>query len=222
MARDVVRGFLDLYAYERGWQAMKDALDEFESFHSGLRAELFLQPTADEVHELVRARRFVILQGPPGTGKTRLADTIRRRFFDGRGMTIQFHPAVTYEDFVAGLAPDADERSLRFAVREGSLAAAVRQARTGPFLLIIDEINRGDLGKVLGEAIYLFESAEVGGSNARTVRLPHPIDGKHELQLPDSLYILATMNTAGGLVKKCVNEIRRRPSARLGSQHVLR
>ena len=210
IARDVVRGFLDLYAYERGWQVMKDALDEYETFHASLRAELFLQPTADEVHKLVRARRFVILQGPPGTGKTRMADTIRRQFFDGRGMTVQFHPAVTYEDFIIGLSPDADERSLRFTVREGSLAAAVREARAGPFLLIIDEINRGDLGKVLGEAIYLFEPAEVGGSNARTVRLPHPIDGKNELQLPDSLYILATMNTADRNIAAMDLAIRRR------------
>jgi len=210
IARDVVRGFLDLYAYERGWQVLKDALDEYETFHASLRAELFLQPTAGEVHELVGARRFVILQGPPGTGKTRMADTIRRRFFDGRGMTVQFHPAVTYEDFIIGLSPDADERSLRFTVREGSLAAAVREARTGPFLLIIDEINRGDLGKVLGEAIYLFEPAEVGGTNARTVRLPHPIDGKNELQLPDSLYILATMNTADRNIAAMDLAIRRR------------
>jgi 5-methylcytosine-specific restriction enzyme B len=210
LARDVVRGFLDLYAYERGWQVMKDALNEYESFHASLRAELFLQPTADEVHDLVKARRFVILQGPPGTGKTRMADTVRRQFFADRGMTVQFHPAVTYEDFVVGLSPDADERSLRFAVREGSLAAAIRQARAGPFLLIIDEINRGDLGKVLGEAIYLFEPAEVGGSNARTVRLPHPIDGKNELRLPESLYILATMNTADRNIAAIDLAIRRR------------
>jgi hypothetical protein len=84
------------------------------------------------VHELLKTRRFVVLQGPPDTGKTRMADDIRRQFFGARGMTVQFHPAVTYEDFVVGLSPDAQDRSLRFTVREGWLAAAVRQAQDGP------------------------------------------------------------------------------------------
>ncbi len=45
-----------------------------------------------------------------------MAETVREKFFANHGTTLQFHPAVTYEDF------------------------------------IVDEINRGDLGKVLGEA----------------------------------------------------------------------
>jgi 5-methylcytosine-specific restriction protein B len=209
-ARDVVRAFLDLYAYERGWQIMQAAKAEHDQFHAQLRSELFVQPTADEVHALLKTRRFVVLQGPPGTGKTRMADDILRHFFSKRGITVQFHPAVTYEDFVVGLSPDAEDRSLRFSVREGSLAAAARQAKDGPFLLVIDEINRADLGKVLGEAIYLFEPGEIGGERARRVRLPHAIDGQSELQLPDNLYVLATMNTADRSIASMDLAIRRR------------
>jgi 5-methylcytosine-specific restriction protein B len=105
-ARDVVRAFFDLYAYERGWQVMQAAKEEYQHLHSKLRSQLFEQPTPSEVHELLKARRFVILQGPPGTGKTRMADEIRRQYFRGHGMTVQFHPAVTYEDFIVGLSPD--------------------------------------------------------------------------------------------------------------------
>jgi 5-methylcytosine-specific restriction protein B len=209
-ARNVVRAFLDLYAYERSWQIMKAAEDEYDEFHAALRSELFLQPTIDGVHQLLRKRRFVVLQGPPGTGKTRMADEIRRQCFGGRGMTVQFHPAVTYEDFVVGLSPDAEDRTLRFAVREGWLAAAARQAGGGPFLMVIDEVNRADLGKVLGEAIYLFEPGEVGGEMARRVRLPHAIDGKTELALPENLYVLATMNTADRSIASMDLAIRRR------------
>ncbi len=133
VARDVVRAFLDLYAYERGWQVMQSARVEYEQFHGELRKELFVQPTPSEVFELLKTRRFVVLQGPPGTGKTRMADEIRRQFFSGRGMTVQFHPAVTYEDFVVGLSPDAEDRSLRFMVREGWLTAASRLAKERPF-----------------------------------------------------------------------------------------
>jgi 5-methylcytosine-specific restriction protein B len=125
-------------------------------------------------------------------------------------MTVQFHPAVTYEDFVVGLSPDADDRSLRFVVREGWLARAAREARQGPFVLVIDEVNRADLGKVLGEAIYLFEPGEVGGTRGRHVQLPHAIDGNNELALPQNLYVLATMNTADRSIAPLDLAIRRR------------
>ena len=209
-AREVVRSFLDLYAYERGWQPMQTAKVEYEEFHAQLRRELFEQPTPSEVNGLLRRRRFVVLQGPPGTGKTRMAEEIRQDFFDGRGMTVQFHPAVTYEDFVVGLSPDPQDRVLRFSVREGWLATAIRRAREGPFVLVIDEINRADLGKVLGEAIYLFEPDEVGGERARHVELPHAIDGNSDLKLPDSLFVLATMNTADRSIASMDLAIRRR------------
>jgi 5-methylcytosine-specific restriction protein B len=210
VARDVVRAFVDLYAYERGWQVMKAAEAEYDSFHAALRSELFVAPTPAEVHDLLRKRRFVVLQGPPGTGKTRLADEVRRSFFGGTGMTVQFHPAVTYEDFVVGLSPDAKESALRFTVREGWLTSAARLAEEQPFVLVIDEVNRADLGKVLGEAIYLFEPDEVGGERARHVRLPHPVNGRTELTLSENLYVLATMNTADRSIASIDLAIRRR------------
>jgi len=209
-ARQVVRAFFDLYAYERGWQVMTAVKGEYDEFHAGLRAELFEQPTPDKVYELLKTRRFVVLQGPPGTGKTRMADEIRQQFFDKRGTTVQFHPAVTYEDFVIGLSPDAEDRTLHFTVREGWLTAAAREAKDGPFLLVIDEVNRADLGKVLGEAIYLFEPGEVGGARGRRVELPHAINGKRTFQLPDTLYVLATMNTADRSIASMDLAIRRR------------
>jgi 5-methylcytosine-specific restriction protein B len=139
-----------------------------------------------------------------------MADEIRRQFFGGRGLTVQFHPAVTYEDFVVGLSPDAKERTLRFDVRPGWLVEAARAAKEAPFLLVIDEINRADLGRVLGEAIYLFEPAEVGGERARRVRLPHPVHGETELSLPTNLYVLATMNTADRSIASMDLAVRRR------------
>ena len=209
-ARAVVQAFIDLYAFERGWQVMKAYEAEYDAFHAKLSDDMFAAPSMEQVNELLRARRFVVLQGPPGTGKTRMADEMRRRFFGGRGLTVQFHPAVTYEDFVVGLSPDAHERTLRFDVRPGWLVEAARSAKEAPFLLVVDEINRADLGRVLGEAIYLFEPAEVGGERARSVRLPHAVEGKAELSLPTNLYVLATMNTADRSIASMDLAVRRR------------
>lgn len=209
-AMPVVQAFFDLYAYERGWQVLKEHQEAFDAFHAMLRSDLFPAVNAEQVNRHLRRRRFVVLQGPPGTGKTRLAEEVRRRYFAGRGMTVQFHPAVTYEDFVVGLSPDTREGALRFGVRRGWLLEAARQAREGPFVLVVDEVNRADLGKVLGEAIYLFEAGEVGGDHARRVRLPHPVDGEDFFALPENLYVLATMNTSDRSIAGMDLAVRRR------------
>lgn len=209
-ARIVVQAFLDLYAYERGWTVMKAHEAEYNEFHAALRSDMFASPTTDDVAALLHQRRFVILQGAPGTGKTRMAEQVREAHFGGRGMTVQFHPAVTYEDFVVGLSPDASEKELRFDVRRGWLLEAAAAAADAPFVLVIDEINRADLGKVLGEAIYLFESAEIGGQQARRVRLPHAVEGRAEFSLPENLYVLATMNTADRSIASMDLAVRRR------------
>ncbi len=210
MAEKVLTAFLDLYAYERGWTPLRAFEREVSEFLGSLRRQLFEIPTVESVAALVRARRFVILQGAPGTGKTRLAELVKRKAFAGNGMTIQFHPSVTYEDFVIGLSPDPSEGQLRFLVRPGYLIEAAGTASKHDSLLVIDEINRADLGKVLGEAIYLFEAGEVGGASPREVRLPHRIDNKDTFQLPTGLYVLGTMNSADRSISHIDLAIRRR------------
>ncbi|MBI2916943.1 MAG: AAA family ATPase [Chloroflexi bacterium] len=208
VARAVVQAFFDLYSYERGWEIFAARKTEREELLGHLRADLFPQVTADLVHDVLLARHFVVLQGPPGTGKTRLASEVLRRHYTGRGMTIQFHPAVTYEDFVVGLSPDiSNQESLRFGVRPGWLCQACESANNDRFLLVIDEMNRADLGKVLGEAIYLFEPGDVG---TRTVVLAHPVSGRTALSIPNNLYVLGTMNTADRTIAGVDLAIRRR------------
>jgi len=209
-ARIAVQALFDLYAYERRWQVLGDCRGEYDQFHAALLEDLFPRVEAAEVNEHLRRRRFVVLQGPPGTGKTRLAEQVRQQQFDGRGMTIQFHPAVTYEDFVIGLSPDPEHGTLRFGVRPGYLLQAAQKSLDGPYLLIIDEINRADLGRVLGEAVYLFEADEVGTERARTVQLAHAVAGSKEFSIPENLYILATMNTADRSIAGIDLAIRRR------------
>jgi 5-methylcytosine-specific restriction protein B len=136
------QAFVDLYAHERGWQTLQAFKAESEALLGAIWDRTFETVDAAQVHEVLKARRFAILQGPPGTGKTRLAEEIRRDFFDRRGLTVQFHPAVTYEDFLVGLSPDAQAEASGWR-SAGWLIDAARLAEGSPPLL--DEINRADL-----------------------------------------------------------------------------
>jgi 5-methylcytosine-specific restriction protein B len=210
-ARAIVSAFLDFYAWERDWKPLTAAKTEVESLQDELRASLFPRIKPSEANDLLRERRFVILQGPPGTGKTRMAGEILRQFFKGRGMTVQFHPAVTYETFVSGISPDVKARDLKFDIKPGWLLQSVAGAASGEYLLVIDEINRADLGRVLGEAIHLFEAREIAEGRGRQVRLPHPLsDGTTTLEIPNNLYVLGTMNSADRSIAILDLAIRRR------------
>jgi 5-methylcytosine-specific restriction protein B len=210
VAEEVVRVYFDLYGRERSWNIRAAAQQEFDYFLQALHDHLFPAVTAADVNDLLRERRFVVIQGPPGTGKTRMAELVRRDFFGSRGRTVQFHPAVTYEDFIVGLSPDASSSGLSFRPKPGWLLQAAEEAGDDPYLLIVDEINRGDLGKVLGEAIYLFEPGEARGSQAREVSLAHAVKGQSSFRLPPNLFFLGTMNTADRSIAALDLAVRRR------------
>ena len=110
------------------------------------------------------------------------------------GRTIQFHANTTYENFVGGLGPKNLVRRSGISVcpAEGLPDPAPRKRRappSGKYLLHVDEINRADLSKVLGEAIYLLEPDELEG---RAIDLPYKFEppSGDRLSLPDNLHIL--------------------------------
>jgi 5-methylcytosine-specific restriction protein B len=211
IARQVVAAFLDFYAWERGWSALKGSTDEVTQLKRSIHCHLFPKITKQDLVQLLRERRFVILQGPPGTGKTLMADTILQQEFGGHGQTVQFHPAVTYETFVAGISPDVRDTALRFRMKPGWLVDAVALAKNRECLLVIDEINRADLGRVLGEAIYLFEPKEIAEGHGRVVRLPQQLDdGIESLSIPENLFVLGTMNSADRSIAILDLAVRRR------------
>ena len=211
---DALKAFLDLMFEERGIYPLKSAAEESAQIRSEYFARLMPDVTEEEVCELLQERRFVVLQGPPGTGKTRMALQLLQRAYQGNGFSIQFHPNTTYENFVGGLAPvqTADAMGFRFAPQQGFLMKAAMLASKNPgqpYLLVIDEINRADLAKVLGEAIFLLESRS---DELRELNLPYDFGEpfQNKLHLPDNLYILGTMNSADRSIAIVDVAVRRR------------
>jgi 5-methylcytosine-specific restriction protein B len=204
-AAELVSDLLDLFFDEHGTPLTGNAKARWERRRAEINGAVF--PAVDEMEVLatLRMRRFLILEGPPGTGKTRLAYRLAERI--GSSTRIQFHPARTYEDFVVGLFPRPTGDGLAFDVRAGDLLRANEAAKAGEHLLLIDEINRADLARVLGESLVLFEV----GAEARTIRLPHVVEGHPEdLGLSPDLYVLGTRNTADRTIARMDLAIRRR------------
>ncbi|MCX7732713.1 MAG: AAA family ATPase [candidate division WOR-3 bacterium] len=164
-------------------------------------------PKIDPLIDYLKKRKYIILQGPPGTGKTHLAIEIAEKMKKNNIITnydiIQFHSSYNYEDFVEGIKPQTSTQQLVFTNYEGPFVESIEKAVESNIgnLLIIDEINRGDFAKILGEAIFLLEPEQNRKLKLRS---------RKELYMPNNFYIIGTMNTADRSIAMLDFAIRRR------------
>jgi 5-methylcytosine-specific restriction protein B len=168
-----------------------------------------------ECVELLRDRPQLIFYGPPGTGKTYLAQEIALHLAGGRPQNVklvQFHPAYSYEDFFQGYRPVESDGGMgvTFTLKDGPLRRMVDAARKNkdqPHVLIIDEINRGNLAKIFGELYFLLEY------RAKAVELMYASEADLDDQtftMPENLFIIGTMNTADRSIALVDAAMRRR------------
>ena len=145
-----------------------------------------------KLQRLLEDKKQIVLYGPPGTGKTYVAQKLAICLASSteRVKIVQFHPSYTYEDFFEGFRPAIVDGNAVFKLNDGPLKRAAKAAAANPnetFVLIVDEINRGNLAKVFGELYFLLEYRD------------HSIDlqySQEPFRFPDNLRIIGTMNTA--------------------------
>jgi 5-methylcytosine-specific restriction protein B len=149
-----------------------------------------------------RAKKNLILQGPPGTGKTFLAKRLGyaligakdRETTRSRLRVVQFHPSLAYEDFVRGWRPKGKEG---LDLVDGIFMQAIDAANSEPdreFVLVIEEINRGNPAQIFGELLTLLEAGKRRREEA--IELAYRKREGERVFIPGNLYVIGTMNIA--------------------------
>lgn len=179
-----------------------------------------------------------ILFGPPGTGKTyntvnmaldivcplerglkwetksREEARIKyQKMLDaGQIVFVTFHQSMSYEDFIEGIKPEPTKNGkITYAVKNGifkELCAKAENDKSQNYVMIIDEINRGNVANIFGELISLIEDDKrLGASEELHAELPY----SHDIfSVPKNVYIIGTMNTADRSVEALDSALRRR------------
>ena len=185
----------------------REGLDPEDRRFSELAQKLHFEPEhLERIARLLESKGQVIFHGPPGTGKTYVARELAKFLTKegGKYEIVQFHPSYAYEDFVEGYRPALLEGRPGFKLIEGPLKRIARQAADAPgqqFILVIDEINRGNLAKVFGELYFLLEYRR------EQINVQY---SQEAFSLPENLWFIGTMNTADRSIALVDAALRRR------------
>ena len=176
-----------------------------------------------------------ILFGPPGTGKTyntvnmaldivcpegsqwekEPRDKARKEYqimLDaGQIVFVTFHQSMSYEDFIEGIKPKTKDGKITYEVKDGifkKLCEKAKKDESQNYVMIIDEINRGNVANIFGELISLIEDDKrLGAREELRAELPY----SHTIfSVPKNVYIIGTMNTADRSVEALDSALRRR------------
>lgn len=192
--------------------------EEIEEFESNVEDyEMYSKESfLDEVYmseeqynnivELLKYKKNLILQGAPGVGKTfiakRLAYSMMGKKDVNRVMMVQFHQSYSYEDFIMGYRPTESG----FKLASGPFYQFCKKAQDdldSDYFFIIDEINRGNLSKIFGELLMLIEKEKRG----QKLRLLY---GNEQFSVPENVHIIGMMNTADRSLAMIDYALRRR------------
>jgi len=175
----------------------KPALREY-SMEDACKDLFISRESIQEIQDLCLYKKNIILQGPPGVGKTYIASRIANLLVNSTDeeqiQRVQFHPSYSYEDFVQGLRP---VEGGGFQRQDGPLLRFCKDAledQDSRYVLIVDEINRGNVSKILGELLSLLEADKRDPKYG--VCLAYAREEEPRFHLPPNLLVIGMMNTA--------------------------
>ena len=203
-----------------------------------------LSTTEEAAEDLnINIDKNTILYGPPGTGKTyntvnRALEIVDNDFYNNnkdnrealmkqyksyvkekRIEFVTFHQSFSYEDFIEGIKPDIENENIVYKVQDGvfkRISELAKSRQQDNYVLIIDEMNRGNVSSIFGELITLIEDDKREGcENELSTCLPYSKGiskgiSKGNFTVPKNLYIIGTMNTADKSIEALDTALRRR------------
>lgn len=204
--------------------------------HIKSNIEIKMNEKLDEIIKVWESKKNIILQGAPGTGKTyntaALAlkmigvnldfsneESVMEKYHEYLNKKqirfVTFHQSMDYECFVEGLLPKVvdlgqNQKGINYCVKPGIFKKICNEAigKQQPYILIIDEINRGNISKIFGELITSIEiDKREGSSHYLPVSLTY---SDQDFSVPSNLYIIGTMNSTDRSIGGIDYALRRR------------
>lgn len=189
-----------------------------------------IQHSLDEIVSILENNKNLILTGAPGTGKTYLAEKLAVKLTDpdkhpNQWTKVQFHPSYDYTDFVEGIRPKKEGKTIGFEYKQGTFMefcakAALDKTENSKWVFIIDEINRGELNKIFGELFSCIEAGYRGDTHKIATQyqnIASAIDDEEKdnpfingFYVPENIYIIGTMNDIDRSVESIDFALRRR------------
>ena len=165
-----------------------------------------------KILEQLKIKKNLILQGSPGTGKTWLAKKLAFALMGQKNnnalRAVQFHPNLSYEDFVRGWRPSGDGK---LALVDGPFLEMITEAKKDgntKHVMVIEEINRGNPAQIFGEMLTLLEADKRIPGEA--LELIYRKRDRERVYIPDNLYVIGTMNIADRSLARMDLALRRR------------
>ena len=197
-----------------GFLCSTKSLFQLDAVVEAIKEEKFVSaPEAQLESERLKTGNNVLLYGVPGSGKSW---TIEHEYVKPTSKVerLVFHPDYTYSDFVGQILPCVDDGGqVSYKFTPGPFTNILRDAYLHPqdeYILVIEEINRGNAPAIFGEIFQLLDrkvddesssnsypvgTSEYGITNANIAQIVYG-DPTHKVRIPSNLSVIGTMNTS--------------------------